>query len=117
MLEFEKGINVILCLLPHSSFVNHYGLTFWKTWSAFNKNNPGNRGAGIDSPFEIFYNEKAIENTRNLFRYIIARWGYATNLIAWELWNEENQLLKIHGEEQLPIPLDEYADHVIAWHN
>ena len=33
-------------------------------------------------------NPRAVAATRVKYRYIIARWGYATHVMAWELFNE-----------------------------
>ena len=54
----------------------------------------------IDSPYNIinggtclntwdfFTDETARAHTRNRLRYIVARWGYARSIMAWELFNE-----------------------------
>lgn len=45
-------------------------------------------GSGeINNPFE-FYKNDVIASQRYLFRYIISRYGYATNIISWETGNE-----------------------------
>ena len=32
--------------------------------------------------------ERAVKDARNLLRYAVARWGYSTNVAAWEYFNE-----------------------------
>jgi hypothetical protein len=52
------------------------------------ENNPFNTILGLSNPCCFFTNEDAIRITKNLIRYIVSRWGYATNIMCWELWNE-----------------------------
>lgn len=42
----------------------------------------------ISVPSHFFQDESARRVAKNLIRYIVARWGYATNIVSWELWNE-----------------------------
>ncbi|MBI2297533.1 MAG: hypothetical protein HYU66_01045, partial [Armatimonadetes bacterium] len=39
---------------------------------------------------DFFSNPEARRMWQNRLRYVIARWGYATHLLAWEFWNEIN---------------------------
>jgi hypothetical protein len=32
--------------------------------------------------------DQAISDAKKLMRYVVARWGYSTNVAAWEYWNE-----------------------------
>lgn len=113
----KKGINIILTLMNQNTFVNFYCIDNWKRNNAFNRAIKENGNKGIRTPFEIFYNRDAITNTKHLFRYIIARWGNNTNLIAWELWNEVDQISNLWGEDKLNIPPQKYYDHVAKWHS
>lgn len=69
-------------------------------------NNPYN--TIIRNPNQFFSDPWAARVTRNLFRYIVARWGYATNLMCWELWNEVDQLYQ---------QINPNEPSVEAWHN
>ena len=40
------------------------------------------------SACSFFFNENAKKEFKNLLRYIIARWGYSTQILAWELFDE-----------------------------
>ncbi|MBN1270060.1 MAG: DUF5060 domain-containing protein [Kiritimatiellae bacterium] len=53
-------------------------------------NNPYNRALGgpCDQPRDFFTHEEARRFTRNRLRYIVARWGYSSHVLAWELFNE-----------------------------
>ena len=52
--------------------------------------NPYNSANGgmLDSPEEFFTDLDAKILSKKKYRYIVARWGYSTNILAWELWNE-----------------------------
>ena len=112
----NNNINIVLSLLQQNAFVNSYGINNWKDNNAFNKTVRGSKNASLQNPFDIFSNKEAIHQTKNLFRYIIARWGYATNIISWELWNEVEQLEKIWQKANVPIP-DNYYEIIIRWHD
>lgn len=47
-------------------------------------------GGPLTMAEQFFYNAQAKAQTKKLLRYIVARWGYSTNLFAWELFNEVN---------------------------
>ena len=111
----SNGVNIVLCLLQQNAFVNSYGVNNWDDNNAFNKKTAENKDASIRSPFDIFTNPEAIRQTKNLFRYIIARWGYATNIISWELWNEVEQMKKVWQKSDVSAPDSFYRD-VINWH-
>jgi len=54
------------------------------------RNNPYNalNGGPCKTPIEFFTNEEAKRLFKARLRYIVARWGWSQNLLAWELWNE-----------------------------
>ena len=53
-------------------------------------NNPYNkaRGGMCDAPHDFYTHPEARRLARNRLRYIIARWGYSSHVMAWELFNE-----------------------------
>lgn len=68
-------------------------------------------GESNDCACSFFTNEKAIRITKNLIRYIISRWGYATNVMCWELWNEVDQIFEMcEGYKHIEQDVQE-------WHN
>jgi len=75
--------------------------------------NPYNQAAGgyLASPDEYFSDPRAIEDFKNLMRYMIARWGYSPHVFAWELWSE----LNLTGSERVNHHGHEPAE-VVAWH-
>ena len=76
----ERGIYVILC------FMNHGQLRREEQWSE----NPYNKANGgpLDRPEDFWTSEEALKLLKRRLRYIVARWGYSTHILAWELWNE-----------------------------
>ncbi len=47
-------------------------------------------GGFLQSPEEVFSDERARRLTKNMLRYIIARWGYSPYIFSWNLLNEMN---------------------------
>ncbi len=80
----QHDVSVMLSIFTFGDFkyaadVGHVSVNVWE-------NNPFNTVLG--TPCHFFTDGDAIRITKNLIRYIIARWGYATNLLCWEFWNE-----------------------------
>ena len=108
----KNGIAIMPCIFTYGDFKadpKHDG--------ALDKNpadwrvNPYNTVLGLKSPTDFFTDKGAQRIARNLIRYIIARWGYATNIVAWELWNE---ISNMDFDKQA---YDKYCDIVTQWHN
>lgn len=76
------GILVELCLIPHGEFSTGAN----PEWM----NNPYNfiNDGLLNKPSEFFTDPVAMKAFKNRLRYIIARWGYSTSVLAWELFNE-----------------------------
>jgi len=74
-----------------------------------------------NSPYDFFdiNNTEAIKVQRNLIKYIIARWGYATNILAFELMDEAN--IKAFNQDNtyphyVPVPSD-FDSNYVAWNH
>lgn len=67
-------------------------------------NNPYNaKNAGpCNKPSEFLTNEEAKVLFKYRMRYIVARWGYSTNILAWELWNELTLMDDYDSELDIP---------------
>ncbi len=78
----QKDIYIMLCLINHGQF-SAITNPEWED----NPYNAENGGPCLE-PGDFFSNETAISYFKRRMRYIIARWGYSTNLQSWELWNE-----------------------------
>lgn len=72
--------------------------------------NPYHTVLKLERPVEFFTDPEAFRITGNMIRYIVARWGYATNIAAWELWNEVCNVfykMDLTGDEE---------EAILQWH-
>lgn len=78
----RHGIQIMLSIQNHGAF----SLTSNSEWDdcPYNAAN----GGPLARPAELFTNQEAIRLFKQRLRYIVGRWGYATNIMTWELWNE-----------------------------
>ncbi len=69
--------------------INHHGQLSTKVNPQW-EDNPYNakNGGPCKAPEDFFTNPVAKKHFKDRMRYIIARWGYSPNIMAWELWNE-----------------------------
>jgi hypothetical protein len=86
----ENGIYVLLVLHNHGKFS-----TFCDSEWQRNPFNARNGGFLADSG-EFFTDARAAAATRRYLDYMVARWGYSPNLMAWKLFSEIN-LTGPHG--------------------
>lgn len=78
----RRGIYLQLVLQHHGQFSTRVN----PNW-AENPYSTAN-GGFLDAPGGFFTDPRARDLTRRKYRYILARWGYSTHIMAWELWNE-----------------------------
>lgn len=110
----EHGLSLMMCVFNYRNFSHKNGTS---TGTAANPampsdwaNNPYNTVLGLKSRYDFFTDPQAIRITKNMIRYIVARWGYATNVLCWELWNEVANMAD--GED---IPKQTQED-MVRWH-
>jgi len=88
IIELAEGndIGIQLVLQHHGQF----STTTNSNWdeNPYNIANANQDGGFLERPDDFFTNSDAIRLTKNKYRYIIARWGYSSAILAWELWNE-----------------------------
>lgn len=111
----EHDINLMPCIFNFRNFIHKDG-TSSGTRNSFAMpsdwvNNPYHTILGLDSPYQFFTDDEAVRITKNLIRYIVARWGYATNIVAWELWNEVVNMA--NGKETSAGD----QQHIAEWHS
>jgi hypothetical protein len=91
----ERGLYIVLVLLNCADFNN------WQTngWAG----NPYNaaRGGPLERPDQFTTDPQARAFLQRKLDYIVDRWGYSPNLLAWEWWNEVN-LTPIPDEALIP---------------
>lgn len=110
----EHGISLMMCIFNYRNFSHKNGVSTGSTdrparpsdWA----NNPYNTILGLQSRYDFFTDPQAIRITKNMIRYIVARWGYATNVLCWELWNEVANMAD--GEEITP----QRQHGIVEWH-
>jgi hypothetical protein len=78
----RRGIYVQLVLQNHGAF----STTANSEWEA-NPYNAAN-GGPLASAAEFWTDPEARALFQRRLRYVVARWGYSTAILAWELWNE-----------------------------
>jgi hypothetical protein len=86
----RQGVYIQLVLQHHGQV----STTVDPEWLV-NGSNPGNPYSSanggpvpVGSPGQWFTNATAITKTKNQYRYVVARWGYSTAILAWEFFNE-----------------------------
>lgn len=104
----QHGISIMPCIFTYGDFtgVNNMEPSDPSVW----ENNPYSSLPDMDGPCDFFRNKWARKVTKQLIRYIVSRWGYATNIMAWELWNEIDNVFHM-CESYKHIEQD-----AIAWH-
>ena len=101
----KKGIAVMPSIFNFGDFSNkHQSSSRWD-------NNPYNTVLGLKSPGQFFANRKAKRVAKNLIRYIVTRWGYATNIVCWELWNEVNSV------DRGTLTEMSFHTDIVEWHS
>jgi hypothetical protein len=80
-----RGIYVEMCLNNHGQFAAGGDTPQW----ANNPYNAANGGPCVATqPWNFFSNVSAKATYKNKLRYMVARYGYSKNLLAWEFFNE-----------------------------
>jgi hypothetical protein len=100
----STGVRLQMVLQHHGQ----YSTTVNSDWDE----NPWNAANGgfLETPVEFFTHERARTLTRDKFRYIVARWGYSSSIMAWELFNEVKWT-----DARRSTPANDAA--VAAWHD
>ena len=97
----KAGVAIQLVLHHHGQFSTRAN----SQWA----DHPWNKANGgwLSAPDEFFANPRAIALTKAKLRYAIARWGYSTALMAWEVFDRVELTDAIYHR---------HADEVAAWH-
>lgn len=89
----QHGISIMPCVFNCSVFMAELkdpsDPSIWR-------NNPFRciLGDASNCACDFFTDARARKISKNLIRYIVSRWGYATNILSWELWNEVDHVTK-----------------------
>ena len=107
----QNDINVMLCLF---NYVNLKADP--KHDNDLDKNpddwrvNPYHTVLGLKATVDFFTDAEARRISKNHIRYVVARWGYATNLVAWELWNEVTNM------DFDSNAVGHFRNSILSWH-
>ena len=83
----QAGVHFQMTLQHHGQ----YSTTVDSNWAQNPydiTNNIGSTNGFLTSPVQFFTNTTAMALTQRKLRYAVARWGYSTSIMAWELFNE-----------------------------
>lgn len=82
----ENGLCAMLCLGYHGELMNTRAYFGEECWSE----NPYNvaNGGPCATPGDFWTNERARKLYRQRLRYYLARYGWDSHVLSWELWNE-----------------------------
>lgn len=84
----RNGIFLMLCLGYHGELQDQHDFFGSEAWiaSPYNAAN----GGPCATPANFWIDETARQLYRRKLRYLVARWGYSPQIVAWEFWNEVN---------------------------
>lgn len=103
----QHGISIMPCFFSFGDFLE--GGTYNGDPSQW-KYNPFHYQLGLEKPTDFFADEEARRITKNLIRYIVARWGYATNIVCWEYWNEVDNIKCDNSVRP------QFGRDIVSWH-
>lgn len=110
----KHGISIMVCFFNFRDFIHKNEIAVSsKEKPAMPSdwiNNPFHTILGLNTPYDFFTDVRAVRITKNMIRYIVARWGYATNVLCWELWNEVANM-----SEKRDVSLD-IQQKIVQWH-
>ena len=109
ILRFARlyGIYCKLCFDNYYDFTQKRHSPYWR-----------DNGGMCLTPRDFFTDPEARKHYLRRIRYIVARWGYSTQVMAWELWNEMDYAPSEKGKvlsQKEPYMLDwtvEMAGHL-----
>lgn len=107
----QHGIAVMPCVFSFGDFSEPPIVKHSAEDSSVWHNNPFH--SILSNPYGFFDDtETNVQKvTRNLIRYIVSRWGYATNIMCWELWNEVSNMFPMCDGDTGVL-----QQKVLAWH-
>ncbi len=100
------GLRLVVCIEQHGNLQEAGSeIALWRLhpYNAVN-------GGPCAAPAEFFTKPEALGLFRNRLRYLVARWGYSSSVMAWELFNE------VEFADYGPGDFDAHRGEVLAWH-
>jgi hypothetical protein len=113
----KHGIYVKLCLEAWRGFSGPRSFVRAGVRHPYAKQN----GGPCETEMDVFTNPEAKRMFRNRLRYLVARWGYSTHIMAWEFWNEINCVWGYGKRSQDMIDwsaeMGRYLREIDPWHH
>lgn len=108
----EKSIYIMLTMGNYGDLMQEKGYWNEQLWSS----NPYNiaNGGPCKTPWDFFSNKQAKNSYKKRLRYIIARWGYSSNILAFELFNEVDAPLEWVREIAKHIKENDPFGHLVT---
>ena len=106
----RRGIHVQLALTTFGHFRESSQFEGDWGWSPYNVRN----GGPLRHPQEFWSDETAQRMYQRMVRYAAARWGYASNLLAWEIMNEVDLVSGYPNDARRPNPA--FKQRIVEWH-
>ncbi len=105
----KNSIYFQLTIQHHGQYSSAEGHKFSGNVNANWEANPYSvaNGGFLKNPEDFFTNPEARILTKRKLHYMIARWGYSPNILAWELFNEAEGTDAAHGK---------MWDDIAMWH-
>ena len=91
-----------MVLFNHTNVNSRRGGEHDRNWHDFSFNSATENGY-LDTPSEFFTDARAQKDVKKYIRYLVSRYGYSSNILCWELFNEVNMA-------------EGNADDIYAWH-
>lgn len=98
----NHGIYVMLC------FDNFYNISTQDEARWYDNPYNDDNGGMCATVSDFFTNSSTKAQYKKKLRYIVARWGYSSNIAMWEFWNEVNAAHAFEGVSEAAIT---------NWHN
>jgi len=106
----RRGIYVQLALTTFGHFRESRQFEGDWDWSPYNVRN----GGRLAHPQQFWSDEFSQKMYQRMVRYAAARWGYASNLLAWEIINEVDLVTGYPNDPKRPNPA--FKKRIIEWH-
>jgi hypothetical protein len=113
----KNGIHICLCFNPERS---DDGGAYKGGMDIFRASNTawGRLLASQNLQYgQFFLNPLTREMYRDKIRYVVARWGYSTNIFSWEFWNEIEAVEPKEGVFAWMREMTAYLRSVDPWHH
>ena len=83
----KRGVYASLVFFTHGDFSTTADAHWYEC--PYNAVNPHGY---LEKPVEFWRNERARKDAKSYIRYLIARYGYSTSIMTWELFNEADNV-------------------------